>query len=137
MLLDEGYPQGVEEHAFADDGGVGDASGGDEFTEGERIELENGVDDGGYGERSGDGEKEPEVFLRGRVVPKDGIGARDDDDQNDRYDEKGCFGVVKMVSGEDEGGGADADIPHGVQNIEQESEAWFLVVFIDDFRRMP
>ena len=101
MLLDEGYPQGVEEHAFADDGGVGDASGGDEFTEGERIELENGVDDGGYGERSGDGEKEPEVFLRGRVVPKDGIGARDDDDQKDRNNKICGFNEVKVISGED------------------------------------
>ena len=42
-----------------------------------------------------------------------------------------------MISGEDEGGGTDTDIPYGIQNVEQMAETRFLVVLVDDFRRMP
>ena len=137
VLPYESHSQGVEEHAFADDGGVRDSGGGDEFTEREGIELEDGVEDGGNSEGSDNGDQESEVFLCGGVVPKNRVGAREDNDHEERYDEKSGFEKVQSVSGDDEGGDADKHIPYRIQDVEQEPETWFFVVFIDDFRRMP
>ena len=137
MLPYKSHSQGMEEHAFADDGDVGDTDAANVFTERERIDLEDGVEDGGYGDGSGDGDEKPEVFFRGGIVPEDGVGARDDDDHEERYDEKCCFQEIKVVSGDDEGGGAGGDIPYGIENVEEKAETRFLVVFIDNFRRMP
>ncbi len=137
MLLYEGHSQGVEKHAFADDGYVRDAGGGDKFTECERIELEDGIDDGGNSESSDDGNKEPEVFLCGGVVPEDEVGARVEDDHKDRYNEESIFDKIQTTSYDDEGDDADRDVPYGIQYVEKEAKTRFLVVFIENFCRMP
>ena len=69
MLFDERHSQRVEQHAFANDGGIGHAGGRGEFTKGEGIELEDGIENGGYGECSDDDEQQTKIFFRGRIVP--------------------------------------------------------------------